>query len=767
MNTYRQYGIALLLVALCFTVVLTLSVRAPRISRGLILLFLASGGFLLSLPLAVSAGIFIIPADLLLITWSSLPQKLNSMDFLFWALYVGVPLIVSQYQESRPKGVDSVSNENTTEDTKGSPPVTPEQVPGNVEFHPEVSKETDPSDQIQDLVVNRFRTAHREFETDNLLYFHVREQEARPGYVINDYGQINTKSEIGKDQARGVGWVLRHEEEFLQKGDQVDWRSLQYHTNPVQLEKVLMNPIVADQQMIGILVLEWQETAAYEEEEMASFMDEIEKMMAIDHSVRNLERKEREINLLKTLSDLEPLSTERIETLRQRIKDLVRDLIPADHVEYVTPEGQQDDKVLQQRQLFYDKCCEWIESQNSVLRISDVENFSVKGRRFGKIAPPDVTSFMGGPLRKNDQLFGFLCLDDSEEGFFTSEDEKLLKLLLDQSAGFMKVAHELNDLKADREQLQIWLEAFKELDFSGLPDDVLSDLVATLEEILPVNTVGFYGRSDDTYKLLELAGGSLPDTIPQESSLATRLRDCWDQLFVNLPNLRRLQSFSRFNENWRLAVAPIFTDDESLRGFCCLVFEERLPEQLLDEFEDLWSFLVRELEMLFEREDQRKELSQDDWTGLPEYDTWKKGFGSVLSGEDLKQVTVWGLRVPGFETMAANRGRRRAMKWVRSVTNRLCEDFTPDATTRSHSSLFYGFSSASESTVQSSLDEIVQDIQGWSFPSGERSVKPSQAIANFQEPYPDVGSMTETLRKELLTSGSNDEERNETSPQSE
>ena len=765
MNSYLEYGIALLLVTLCFTVVLTLSTPFPWISRGLILLFLASGGLLLSLPLAVSAGILTIPADLLLITWSTLPQKLNSTDFLIWALYIGVPLLVSQYKENRPEPDDTKAESES--DESGHPgPVAPEETPGNVEFHPEVSDDTDPSDQIQDLLVNRFRTAHREFDTDNLVYFHVRENEARPGYVVNDHGQIDTEMGIGKDQARGVGWVLRHEDQLLQEGDQVDWRSLQYHKSPVDLQKVLMKPILDDQRMIGILVLEWKESEDYEQQELQSFLDEIEKMMAIDHSVRNLERKEREINLLKTLSDLEPLSTERMETLRQRIKDLVSDLIPAGHVEYVTPEGQRDDKVLQQRQLFYDQCCEWIESQNSVLRINDVDDFSVKGRRFGKIAPPDVTSFMGGPLRKDGQLYGFLCLDDTEEGFFTPEDEKLLKLLLDQSAGFMKAARELTDLKTDREQLQVWLDAVDNLDFSEPSPSVLPQLVEAITNVLPIAGAGFYVRSGDGYELMAHEDVTLPEAIQRDSSLVTRLRDCRDQLFVNVPNLRRLQSFSRYDENWQLAVAPVFNAEEDLYGFCCLFFEEDLPEDLLDQFETVWSLLERELGLLFEREELRADLTEDEWTELPEYGPWKKAFGSVLSGEDLDRITVWALRVPGFESVAAHRGRQRALKWIRSITNRLKDDFSEETFTRSHSSFFLGFSSASEASVRSSLEDVARDIRGWSFPSGQGSVDPSSAVASFQEPYPDVGAMIESLRKELLTSDKNDEERKETSPQS-
>lgn len=760
MNGSFRYGLPTLIVALCFTVALTVSPESTELGRGFFVLLLLGGSYVLPLPQALAAGVLTIPADLTLVTRGPVAGSPNSVDLLVWAAYVGIPLLVTRYLEGGDLNVEVGDDaaEDPGSDRSQSPP---EEAPGNVTLHPEVQGETDPdpSEQLQELLVNRFREAHRSFGSDNLIYFHVRDDEARPGYVINDYGTVDSETTVGTDQARGVGWVLRHGEELSQDESQLDWRNLHYHTQPLDLERVLMKPVETNNRIIGVLVLEWKEDPDLDAGAIDDFVDEVQALMSVDRAVRGMERKEREVDLLKRFAELEPLATERLETLRQRIKDLVRDLIPADHVEFVTEDDEQDDTVLKQRRLFYEKCCDWIRKQNDPLRINDVANFSLQGRRVGNIAPPDVSSFLGGAVADDDRLYGFLCLDDADAEYFTSEDEKLLRLLLDQSAGLMKAAVELSDLKTERRRLLVWLENVTELDFTDDFESLADRLTRTLSEGLPVGGVGFYARDTDEYRLTASEGLTLPDRIRRDSALVTRLRDTEGKVLVNFPNPGRMEAFRGSVNSYRMAVCPVQSDDGDLGQFVVFFYEEEAVLGTLESLNPVWKLLVRELGMVDRKSELERDLRVDDWSDFPEYGAWKRSFGAVLNGEDLRELTVWGLRVPGFESIAETRGRQRVKKWIRSLANRINEDFSVETVTRAYSSRFYGFSTADEESVRRTLESVRDDVSDWSFPSGEWPDPPGFAVLSFREPFPEVGAIVDATRKELLTTRESDEER--------
>ena len=163
MKSYLRYVFLLVVVALCFTVALTVSPDSTWTGRGLFALFLLTGSLPLPLPQALAAGVLTIPADLTLVTRGPGAASPNSGDLLVWAAYVAIPLLVVRFFE----GVDlSVDLESEGTDEPAPDQSSPESTPNNVEFHPEVKQDTesDPSEQLQELLVKRFREAHDEEE---------------------------------------------------------------------------------------------------------------------------------------------------------------------------------------------------------------------------------------------------------------------------------------------------------------------------------------------------------------------------------------------------------------------------------------------------------------------------------------------------------------------------------------------------------------------------------------------------------------------------
>jgi transcriptional regulator with GAF, ATPase, and Fis domain len=767
MSRNEKIGVLVLLMGVSFTIALAMppGLMNVWIGRGLLAMVMAAGGMLLSGPFAVSVGILCMPADWYLTFQPAQPEgvrALNSLDFLVWAGYVLLPLYLSNL---RGNEIEEQTSPDRDQSTESSTSPREELSAENVEMHPDVTRDLDPTEKVQGLIVNYLQNGHDELDTDNLVYFHVRDGEAKPGYVINDHGTINQNHTIGSDQARGVGWVLRHEDRLRQESDQLDWRNLQYHTKPVDLEQVQLEPVTSENTMIGVLALEWKTPHDIEQEVIEEFVEHIERLMAVDQTVRRTERKQREAELLERLGNLNPLAFDRMETLRQRIKDLVRELIPADHVEIVTDDQADEDNVVKQRRLFYETGCEWIRSRGDILRINNVDNFSYQGRRIGKVAPPDVSSFLGGAITSNDERYGYICLDDGSESFFSSEDETLLKHLIDRAGSLFKIASQFSEYKEDRRRLRNWVQDLASL---GTPNDFsayVNQMLKVFDEHLPVSGMAFYHETSDGYSRLARSEDlSLPTTVESDSPLISRLSGCENQVTVEFPNLGRLKKFNVSASVQSLVICPWFSDAGNLHGFLCLFCSES-EQQTVSEFEDLngvWPIMERELELGREVAKLRDETHREDWTDFRNFDAWKKSLSSMITGDDRDQITLWGLRVPGFESLANSRGRQRTLKWVRSLANRLEEEFEANRMTRAHGTVFYGFEPTDVTTVRRRLDAISDDVFEWSFPLGEWPEPPAIGAVSFQPPFPpEVTAMIEATRKEVLTNQKNDENRKE------
>lgn len=752
MKRYVQLGFVLVMLAFVSTITFTLPNQGSFLwaGRGLFGLLIAGGSLILSAPFSVAFGMMVIPADLAFIA-----QSPNSLDLLIWASYILIPIVVSRYVAEYVPESEPSRTEQPDEDTPDSPRTLE-----NVELHPDVQEDTfDPSERLQELIVKRLRTVHSELEADNLLYFHVRDQEARPGYVIDQLGSVDSKCEITKDQAQGIGWVLRHGEQLILEDNKIDWRNLRYHNKPVDLDHVRITPVSPENDMLGVLVIEWKQSVELDDEFFDHFLEELEVLMSVDRSVRQLERKEREVDLLRRLSEINPFSSDRIETLQQKIKDMVRDLIPADHVAFFDRgTNDEESKVVKQRRLFYQKCREWIRTNDKVLRINNVDNFSFKGTRFGKVAPPDVSSFLGGAISENEEVFGFVCLDDPAESFFSEEEEKLLETLLNRASGMMKIAKTVSELRVNQQKIETWLNKIRELSLPDDEDNFFDELVGIFADQLPVEEVEFYSRAGDRFHLKGVSGEQVGSgEIHSKSALTTRLKDCTGQECVNFPSLRRLDDFKIRKSIDHLTVCPAFRSDDSLCGFLCLFSQSQFSDSTEKEISHVWPLLEREFSQSLRSKKLHKQAVRDSWTGFPRYDVWKRRLASDLAKDDMSSIRLWCFKIPGFDQIFENRGRQRTQQWIRSLTNRLENEFDSSRITRAHGTVFYGFSPIDENKLSSILTKMRDEIYEWSFPLGSWPDEPRFVSLSYQKPFPDTETMIDSTRKRLLTNAESDE----------
>ncbi|MFB6345284.1 MAG: GAF domain-containing protein [bacterium] len=738
MNRAFQTGGSLLIVSFLFAV--GYGFESVWIGRALTALVVSGAGFILNLPLAVTLGIFAIPSDLILISRSP-----DSLDMLVWAGYVGLPFMIDQYVRS---GTISVSS--PSQSTSQQPEEPGDNDVKTVDFHPEVVENRNASEQLQELLVSWMESARDQYGFDNLVYFHVSDDEAQPGYVINDYGDIKTDFSIDSSRARGVGWVLRHEEELTQEDQQIDWRNLQYHRKPVDPDKVTMVPFKDRQTPIGILVLEWE---SLDEDPGAfdSFVEDLEVLMSVDRSVRELERREKKVDLMQKVGELQPLEHDRLETLHQRITDMVRNLIPADHVAFIPADGNStDETVVKQRRLFYEKCCEWMETGKQTLRINRIDNFSFKGQRIQKLTPPDVESFLGGILADEEGTLGYICLDDDQPEFFSSDDEKLLKLLVDRMSGLVRLARRHKSVQREREKLFEWIGEIRDASRITEPEESIDLIIKTLMETFSPVGAAVYWTVNDEFRLQDVSEGISPSPrLSSNSPVVRRLRDHSEQDLVEFPRIQRLTSYDPPKGASVLKVNPV-TVDGNLAGFITLFFKEDPSPRINQFLEYGLPVLSRNLAHAHRYATLEVERRRDEVTNFPEYDYWKRSLNEKLADDPDIDLVVWRLVVPDFEDVVENRGLKRAEQWAKSTANRIRKDFSEDSTTRFHGTDFGGFSAVSSGQIDTVLDGLRRDLAEWSFPTGRWSQPPQTGYEVFHSPFPDVETMIEAARRDLL-----------------
>ncbi|MGM0381414.1 MAG: GAF domain-containing protein, partial [bacterium] len=215
--------------------------------RLILILFLGGGGVFLYPTLAVIPGILAIPADYIFLLYND--GSVTAVEPLFWAGFLLIPYFASlgleKYKSGRKTEYDSPDkkNMNSPAGEKKDPLPFPKDSPGD----------EDPTYRLQKLVTGFFERAQRSLGFSNLFYFHVHSTKAIPGYLINGAGKIDEDIEFTPDVGQGVGWVLRHGERLTLPQNQIDWRNLQYHRQPVDLKRIIIEPVEQKGDLIGII----------------------------------------------------------------------------------------------------------------------------------------------------------------------------------------------------------------------------------------------------------------------------------------------------------------------------------------------------------------------------------------------------------------------------------------------------------------------------------------------------------------------------------
>lgn len=730
--------------------VLTASALGPPTPVGRIFVMMVLVGAAFGLPAAwtLVPGMFALPADIMLIQRSP-----HSLDLLLWAAYVGGPYLVALRVGSFLGGDDQGSGADPGED---SPLVTGrKRAPEEAGFPGATDSPLNPSGVLESLVSGTFRRAHEGLGVDNLLYFHVRQREATLGYMINDRGNIESRPIRARDVSQGVGWVLRHERELIQRGRQVDPRNLHYHTRSVDLQEVHMYPVRHEEDCLGVLVLEWARQPGDVEERLEAFREDVEQLMRLDYMVRRMERHQKRFRLIEEVNELSALTERRFEGLVHRALELVGEYLPAERIElHRVDRPEERGTVLDQRRLLYRKAAGWIEDRGEILRARNIRNQRLDGRRAGQFAPPDVQSFMAGPLDTSEGRLGIVCLDHPEEGFFSEMDERLLRFFLDHLGTALSAGHRMEALRRERERSEELTSLLRDLGDETEFDAGAEAVVRTLSEHFSVPGVGLYWRGEESFDLVAYAGETRPtETLGFNHALTRAIRDADHRWWVTLPEISRFNDYEPPAGVSGMRVIPVRGGGQKLLGFLCC-FQDDSDAVTWEQLERGAPLLARRLRTLHRGRELRDRARRDPLVDCPRFEVWKRTLIQLLEGGSVDGVVLWSLRVPGWGRICEARGRQRAVRWLERIATRITEELDPDRMTRSHGGCFLGFSTASEADVRERLEDAREELLTGSHPMGQWSEEPSYRTRSFGRPFTDPDGMIEAvLRLESATGG--------------
>lgn len=710
------------------------------------LLFLSS--LLLPKNLALVPSLFAVPFDLMLTA-----RALNSLDLIIWAGFVSVPF-ARTFVSLEPILNLSTEQKENSQPSKASAEAVTDDLVRDVEnnktrFREQESELRDPSDVLQSLLTERFQSGQKHFGYDNMLYFHVTDSKAHLGYLINDCGKITVDKPIGSDVRQGVGWVLRHGDTLNQDSGQLDWRNLLYHRRAVNLNQVRMEPITnSGSDLIGVFVTEWSEKPDYDENRFEEFIDEISKLMKIDRDVRRIEKTQRHSKLLEKVSEIETSSGDRFETLTQRVVDLIRTHVTADHVKFVSKEElEENSTLLKQRTVFYQKCANWIEDNQQILRIDKLTNHAIAGQNLSRVAPNEIESFMGGAIYHDETLIGFIFLDHSDSSFFTQEDERVLTKILSLAKQKLTSGKRMKRLHDDQQTLFSWIQTLSNTDMGSDFNTVSKRLLQGIIDDLAVTGATLYWDDGHYRAITSVGSNNLPETISHDHVLARRLSDTGDGELSKVP-LSSMQDESpksvKHSEQsiWLLSIGG---DDRSeLSGFMsCLPapeFED-IHEEILNKTAGHMAEILR---TSAHAQKLSNDVKKDSVTDMPSFETWERDLSKFMS-ESPARSTIWSYKVPELQILVDELGYRDAKKWTQRVSRTLVENVDANSITRVFGSTFFGFSTATTEETMDQFSELITTVRGWTIPGSGKTFDPEISLKTYQPPYPDIDRMLDKI----------------------
>ncbi|MFB6356313.1 MAG: GAF domain-containing protein [bacterium] len=743
---FHKNWIRIVVVVLQVTIIATGSFYLSSVwgNRLLIIGILLLGAFLIPPMYTVVPGVLSIPSDLVLSG-----QQITSLDFIVWAVFLGVPYWLGGVIEHRKSEETSSDQEQSEYDLTSS---TTSSGTGTLTDE-NLSPDTLDDNVLPDMIRDFFASARESLGFDNLIYFHVIRKQASIGYVIDSTESINRDCTFRYDTGQGVGWVLRHHQQLVQRGSQIDWRNLQYHRHRVDLEMVLMEPIEINDELSGVMVLEWESEPPDEAEECDEFINRAHRLMKVERHVRNLEKKQRVLSMTEKIHELDPLEEPDFEGMIHRSIELIESFIPADEVEFYRYESGDDNSVVHQgKRALYEQCMDWIKNSEEILRISDVNNHSLGGKQIDRFGKSNIRSFLGGPVSNRGELVGMICLSHDEPGYFTNEDERLLRLLLERLSQVLRIGRNLRDTEHEQQELKEWINFLSDPSTGNDLVEEASRIGSFVTEKLPVTGNAIYWRNPEgRYQLLTYQGQEPhpTETLENQHTLVKRIKNAGISTTLAFPDVNKLDSFEAGGSAQSMRIIPA-RREETLKGF--MVSFLPTPDHLERSFNDLLTMvgptMVETLLFIDRTITLSKRLSKDPLSGILRFDTWKQTLSNHVRDHSDEKLVIWLLEAEGYEEIIEQRGRDRAINWLRSIATSLLEDMNDSEIARSHGSVFMGFTFDDPDNVATRLKQVEQKLADWSFPTGQWPVPPQSRYVQFSPPFPRVKKM---IRSALQT----------------
>jgi|GEM_PF-5731916 len=737
-KSIAEYLFTLVLIAACFALGYFLPGDLWLYwRRAVILVLLLLAGYLLpSLNILVIA-FFALVSDAFFIE-----GPINALDLLVWAAFVLVPLFGERLGRSREESQNKKNKNSELRKSEIKKSMDSSFLPGR-----SAGNLDEVVDKTRNLLLDRFKRAAGELNLANLIYYHVRSKKATLGYTLNRHGDINRDCSFTPDIGQSVGWVLRHEKSLSLQGQSLDWRNLQYHTKPVSLQQVEFYPVSFQDELIGVLVLEWIDPQLPDEGQVKEFVGEVKKMFGLDYSVRDLVRSQQKLKLLEKLYTVNPLAAEDFSQTVNRALEYVRNHLPADNVTFFRPDDELAEISPPARRKIYESCRQWILNSGEILRIDDVRRESLSGGRLDKFGQAELISFLGGAIEPpGEDCYGLIFLDASEPDYFSRSDEKIFKLLLNYLEDLLEVANEVRLAREDRSRLLRWVEEIGGLRFKPELQNPACDVIDLIQEYFSPGASALYHRNKSYFKLVYAKGTeNLAQKTDVDASIVNRVAGTKKDI-LTIPDATKFKGFEPPMDSRSMAVLPIFGEKNRLEMFLCLFFSDKkyLDSSDFDVFKRTAGLINRWLRLSWYAANQQLAAEKDTLTNYLNYKAWRRRVAEKLQ-KGPEKVVFWELEVPGLEMVGRECGRKKAVNWLRSIARLLEDELPRSLVCRPYGGAFYGFQVEPGDEISERLDEAKNIINDWSFPTGRWPHEIFCQLESLSPPFPKVEKIIDSL----------------------
>ena len=708
------------------------------IAVGLLLL----AGYFLPAILLLATAFFALVSDFFFIEGT-----INALDLLVWAVFVLIPLLGEKIGQTREKEAAEKTKKTGQEKPEIKKSMDSSFLPGR-----SAGDLDDVVDKTRNLLLDRFKRAADELNLANLIYYHVRSKKATVGYALNRHGEINRDCSFTPDVGQSVGWVLRHEKPLSLQGQSLDWRNLQYHTKPVSLQRVEFYPVSFQNELIGVLVLEWLEPELPAEQRVKEFVSEVKKMFSLDYSVRDLVRSQQKLKLLEKLYTVNPLAGEDFSQTVARALEYVRNHLPANNVNFFRPDDELAEVSPPARRKIYESCRQWILNSEEILRIDDVRRESLSGGRLDKFGQADLVSFLGGAIKPpGEDCYGLIFLDADEPDYFKRADEKIFKLLLNYLEDLLEVARDVRQARQDRSRLVRWVEEVGGLRFDPGHQNPACDVIDLIDDYFSPVASALYHRNKSHFKLVYDKGAeNLAKKTDVDSSIVNRVAGT-EKDILTIPDATKFTGFEPPMEGRAMALLPIFGEKNRLEMFLCLFFSTKkyLNTSEFDVFKRTAGLINRWLRLSWYAANQQLAAEKDTLTNYFNYKAWRRRVAEKLQAEPEK-VGFWEFVVPGVETVGRESGRKKTVNWIRSIARLLDDQLPGSLVCRAYGATFFGFQVDPGDQTSERLEETKNVMNDWSFPAGRWPGEIFWQLDYLSPPFPKVEKIIDSLHYSRL-----------------